>query len=87
VTRIVNGLAATRTRRALVRAVLEHGRIYFEPGDGHVYDRIAGTRVTARVKQLIAAAWIVAERPAEPMSRTFYRLTDFGRAALKGDAR
>ena len=89
-TQIVNGLAATPTRRALVRAVTEAGRIYHEHAANQVYDRAAGTKVTDRVRDLLRAEWIrVAtddeRRPYESATRSYYRLTAFGEAVLKGE--
>jgi hypothetical protein len=94
VTQIVNGLAATPARRALLRAISDgRGRISYDPAERTVYDHDTGIRVTSRCKELVSAGWIRAlepgeERgPAELRFRTYYRLTDYGRAALKGEAR
>lgn len=92
-TQIVNGLAATPTRRALVRAVTEPGRIYYEPAARNAYDKASGRKVTAALNELERAGWIrVARdderRPGESKYLIYYRATDdYGQAALKGDAR
>lgn len=90
-TQIVNGLAVTRTRRALVRATTEPGRIYYEPAAKAAYDRASGRKVTAALDEILAAKWIrVARaderRPTESAHRIYYRPTDdYGRAVLKGE--
>lgn len=93
-TQIVNGLAATRTRRALLRAISDaRGRISYDPAEKTVWDHDTGIRVTERCRELLAAGWIRALTPGEQRGpnelvfRHYYRLTDFGRAALKGEAR
>lgn len=92
-TQIVNGLAATRTRRALVRATTEPGRIYYEPAAKAAYDRALGIKVTERVRELINAGWIRAARADERRRQGesehlgYFRPTDdFGAAVLKGEA-
>lgn len=86
-----NGLYATKTRLALLRAIREgNGRIYFEAGD--VFDKVTYTRVTDKVRQMVAHNWVRALTPDEPRGRgetaapgvTFYRLTDLGLQALAG---
>lgn len=90
-TQIINDLAVTRARRALTEAVGEgRGRIYYEPAAKNAYDRLAGVKVTERVRELLAAEWIrVAEpeerRVGESATRIHYRLTGYGLAALKGE--
>lgn len=91
-TQIVNGLPATKTRLALTRAVTEPGRVYYEPNAKNAYDRVAGVKVTDRVRDLLRAGWIrvatAEERQRyESQHLVYYRLTEFGRAALKGEAR
>ena len=88
-TEIVNGLAATPTRKALLRAVAyDAGRISYDPNEGVVWDHTAGVQVTARCKELVRAGWIRALTPEEPRGpgehkfRTYYRLNNFGRVAL-----
>lgn len=90
----VNGLYPTPARLALLRAIHQgHGRIYFEPGTGEVYDHATAFRVTERVRTLLHHEWIRALEPAEPRAagemkeRTYYRLTAYGRAALEGHRR
>jgi hypothetical protein len=90
----VNGLYPTPVRVKLLLAIHQgFGRIYFEAGDA--YDNATGVKVTERIRQMVAAEWIVAEKvdastklPGELAGRTYYRLTDLGRAALsKGQQR
>ncbi len=90
-TDIVNGLAATPARRALLRAIDEgRGRISYDPREKTVYDHDTGIRVTNRCKELVSAGWIRALDPDEPRGRgelhfrVYYRLTDFGRIAMRG---
>jgi ribosomal 50S subunit-recycling heat shock protein len=90
VTQIVNGLAATKTRRALVRAITETGRVYYETAAKDAYDMAAGVKVTERVRELLRAEWIrVAEageaRTGESITRTYYRVTNYGLAVLRGE--
>jgi hypothetical protein len=92
VTVIVNGLAATPTRRALIKAVTEPGRIYYEPDAKAAYDRASGRKVSAVLKELVRAQWIRAARPderqrGESQYLIYYRLDEFGPAALNGEAR
>lgn len=84
-----NGLYATKTRLALLRAIREgNGRIYFEAGD--VFDKATYTRVTARVKEFIQHGWVRALAPDEARGPgetsapgvTYYRLTSLGAQAL-----
>lgn len=91
---IVNGLAATRTRRALLRAISDgRGRISYNPDEKTVYDHDTGITVTNRCRELLGAGWIRALAPDEARGpgelhfRTYYRLTDYGRAAMNGEAR
>lgn len=92
-TQIVNGLAATPTRRALVRAINEgKGRIYYESAARAAFDRQSGMRVTEKLREMVGAGWIRARRADEPLLQgesehlIHYRLTeDFGRAVLKGE--
>lgn len=88
VTGEVGGLYPTRTRLALLRAIRDgNGRIYFEAGE--VWDNTAGTKVTARAKELLRAGWIRALTPDEPRgpgelpARTYYRLNRPGYDILK----
>lgn len=84
----INGLYPTRHRIALLKAVAEgKGRVYGEGND--IYDRVAGTRVYARALELIRHDWIEPvpreeqHRDEWSQSRTYYRLTDFGRKAIE----
>lgn len=93
-TQIVNGLPVTRARRALAEAVGEgRGRIYYEPAAKDAFDHRTGMCVTARLQKLLDAEWIRVRRADEPLEpgesryRIHYRLTDYGRAALKGEGR
>lgn len=93
-TQIINGLAATPTRRALLRAINDgRGRISYNPGEKTVYDHDTGITVTNRCRELLGAGWIRALAPDEPRGpselvfRSYYRLTDYGRAAMNGEAR
>lgn len=88
-TAIVNGLAATPTRQALLRAIeYDAGRIYAEANQ--VWDKLSYRRVTDQVRTMLAHEWIRALTPDEPRRAkeskllVYYRLTDFGRAALRG---
>jgi hypothetical protein len=93
VTVVVNGLPVTPTRRALIKAVTEPGRIYYEPDAKAAYDRASGRKVTAVLRELLRAEWIRAARAderrrGESKHLIYYRPTDvFGRAALNGEAR
>jgi hypothetical protein len=91
VTQIVNGLAATPARRALLKAINDgRGRISYDPAEKTVYDHDTGIRVTDRCRDLVSADWIRALEPGQQRGpgelhfRTYYRLTDFGRVALNG---
>lgn len=93
-TEIINGLAATPARKALLRAIDEgRGRISYDPNERTVYDHDTGIRVTSRCRELVSAGWIRALTPDEPRGpgelhfRTYYRLTDYGRAALGNSSR
>ena len=84
-----NGLYATPTRKALLRAIHDgKGRIYCEAGI--VIDKVTYTRVTAKVKEFIDHGWVRALAPDEPRGPgeskllTHYRLTDLGLQALAG---
>lgn len=90
-TAIVNGLPATKTRLALMRAITyDRGRISYDPREKVVWDHVAGVRVTARVEELLRHEWIRALEPDEPRApgelpfRTYYRPEAYGRAALRG---
>ena len=91
-TQIVNGLAATPTRRALVRAVnAGGGRIYYEPPAKAAFDRQSGMRVTDKLRDLLGADWIRVRHDDEPLlpgesqHLIHYGLTDYGRAVLRGE--
>lgn len=91
-TQIVNGLPVTRTRRALTLAVSEgKGRIYYEPPAKAAFDRRSGMRVTKRLEELLRAGWIRVRYDTEPLEPgesqhlIHYRLTDYGRAVLRGE--
>lgn len=89
-TQIVNGLAVTPRRRAFVRAIAETGRIYHEHAANACFDLRDGVKVTDRVRELLAVDWIRAatadeRRHGESATRTYYRLTAFGEAVLKGE--
>jgi hypothetical protein len=91
VTDIVNGLAATPTRKALLRAIAyDTARISYDPREGVVWDHVAGRRVTDAVTQMLLADWIRALTPDEPRAlgelkfRTYYRLKTYGETALHG---
>jgi hypothetical protein len=88
----INGLYPTKHRLALLRAIdYDRGRISYDPREGVVWDHTAGLRVTNRCQELIQHEWIRALTPDEPRGpgelsfRTYYRLTDYGRTALRGD--
>jgi hypothetical protein len=88
----IGGLYPTRTRLSLLKAVREgQGRIYFEASE--VWDNTAGTKVTARMRELIRAGWVRALKPDEPRGpgeigpRTYYRIERLGYEALKGQAK
>lgn len=83
-------LSPTKVRRALLTAVAEGGgRIYLEHSTKDVRDKATGFVITARLKELVNAGWVVARPDGEPRGggewsdqRTYYRLTDEGRAAM-----
>lgn len=87
----INGLAATPTRRALLRLIdAGGGRIYGEAGQ--VFEKQAYRRVTDQVRTFIAHGWVRALAPGEQRgpgenakNRTYYRVTETGRVAM-GDA-
>lgn len=89
-TQIVNGLAATPTRRALLRLIdAGGGRIYGEAKQ--VFDKETYRRVTDMVKTFIAHEWVRALTPDEQRgpgetakNRTYYRLTKYGETAMGG---
>jgi hypothetical protein len=90
----VGGLFPTPVRRALLEAIAEgHGRIYFEAG--HAWDHAIGCKVTDKVRQMLGAEWIRAEkvdhstkRPGELAGRTYYRVLPAGESILsKGKQR
>jgi hypothetical protein len=88
----VNGLFPTPSRRALLRAIDEGGgRIYFEAGI--VWDDGRGRKETAVVTTFLKHEWVRALKPGEPRgpseykTRVYYRLTPFGRTAMKGPQR
>lgn len=93
----VNGLYPTPVRVRLLKAINEgHGRIYGEAGEA--WDASTAWKVSARVDEFLKHNWVRALQWAEPRGpgempnpdptrkppRTYYRLTDFGRAAMKG---
>ena len=90
-----NGLYATPTRKALLRAIHDgKGRIYCEAGI--VLDKVTYLRVTAKVKEFIDHGWVralapdEARGPGESKLLTHYRLTALGVQALgetKGQSR
>lgn len=83
----INGLYPTRHRIALLKAVQQPGRVYGEAND--TFDKVAGSRVHARVKELHSHGWIEPvpheeqHRDEWSQTRTYYRLTDLGRAAIE----
>jgi hypothetical protein len=77
----VNGLYPTKTRLALLRSVDER-RVYEFEGDA--YDEVSGSKVSARLRELIAHDWVSAARFG---STTSYRVTNFGRRAMNGGGR
>ena len=92
-TAIVNGLAATPARRKLLQAIADgNGRISYDANEKTVYDHNTGIRVTNRCREMVAAEWIRALTPDEPRGpgeqwfRVYYRLTDLGRTALRGES-
>lgn len=94
-TQIVNGLPATPHRRAFLRAVAAgRARIVRYHSTGEAYDQRENVRVTARLQEAFSAGWVepVPDKDlwpgAEPRTRvTYFRLTDYGRTAMKGEAR
>lgn len=91
-TEIFNGLAATPHRRAFLRAVNQRGRIYMHRTDHIAWDNAEGTKVTARLTEAFQAGWVepVPEADLWPTAKSFlvfYRLTDYGRAALGNSSR
>jgi hypothetical protein len=88
-TGIFNGLAATRTRLALLRAINnDPGRVYLDPEEHVVWDASLGMRVTERVREFIRHDWVRALTPDEPRGRGerkergYYRTTAIGRQVL-----
>jgi hypothetical protein len=90
----INGLAPTRTRLALTRAIAAGGGdVYCEAGV--VYSKSLGMRVTERVREQVTAGWIRALTPDEPRgpgetsarSVTYYRVLDPGQQALRSARR
>lgn len=87
----INGLYPTPTRKALLRLIdAGGGRIYGEARQ--VWDKATYTKVTAKVKEFIAHDWVRALGPDEPRGpgetaskRTYYRLTDLGRTAMRSE--
>ena len=84
-----NGLAVTRTRLALLKAIhAGNGDVYCEARVA--YSKSLGMRVTERVREQITHGWIRALAPDEPHGRgetsarsvTYYRLTDIGLQVL-----
>lgn len=92
-TQIVNGLAVTPRRRALMQAITEAGRVYYEPAAKAAFDRVSGMRVTEKLREMQGAGWIRVAKPEERQRGEseylrYYRPTDdYGRAVLKGEAR
>ena len=92
---IVNGLAATPHRRAFLRAVASsRSRIVRYHSTEEAWDQVECRRVTTRLTEAFNAGWVepVPDEDlwpgAEPRTRvTYFRLTEFGRAALNGEAR
>jgi hypothetical protein len=93
-TDIVNGLAATPHRRAFCRAVAAHrSRIVYYRSTKEAWDQAENRKVTERLREAHAAGWVepVPEEDLWPTAMakeqglTFYRLTEFGRVALRGD--
>lgn len=87
----INGLYPTPTRKALLRLIdAGGGRIYGEAKQ--VWDKQTYTKVTAKVRKFIAHDWVRALTPDEPRgpgetakNRTYYRLTDYGRTAMRSE--
>lgn len=90
-TGIFNGLAATRTRLALLRAIhSDPGRVYLDTEEHVVWDASLGMRVTERVKEFIRHDWVRALAPDEPRGRGerkergYFRLKHIGLQVLAG---
>jgi len=92
-TDVVNGLAVTPHRRAFLRAVSAHrSRVVFYRSTKEAWDQAENVKVTARLKEAHAAGWVepVPEADLWPNANakeqglTFYRLTDYGRIAMRG---
>lgn len=84
-----NGLYATPTRRAILRAIHEgRGRIYYEPSAKTVWDKNTALRITNRVDEMVRHGWVralapdEARGPGESKQLTYYRLTALGVQAL-----
>lgn len=81
-------LYPTKTRRALLDAIAEPGRIYDEAG--HTWDHDNGCRVTWRVEEAVRAGWLRPRtdddppHPEEFLPRGYYRLTEAGEEARRG---
>lgn len=91
-TGIFNGLAATRTRLALLRAINnDPGRVYLDPEEHAVWDASLGMRVTERVKEFIRHDWVRALTPDEPRGRGerpgrgYFRLKETGLRVLAAE--
>jgi len=90
----INGLFPTPHRRAFLRAVASsRSRIVRYHSTGEAYDQQENVRVTSRLQEAFSAGWVepVPDEDlwpgAEPRTRvTYFRLTEFGRAALNGEA-
>lgn len=87
---IVNGLAATKHRKAFVRAVASsRSRVVRFHSTGEAWDQVENVKVTARLDEAFRHDWVepVPDEDlwpgAEPRTRVIYfRVTRFGRVAL-----
>jgi len=83
----INGLYPTPRRVALCKDIAVPGnRIYGEAGQ--TWDARDGSKLSARMAELIKHGWVEVIPPAEcrdgwSTRRAFYRLTAFGRAAIE----
>lgn len=88
---IINGLAATKHRQALCRAVNVRARVVRYHSTGEAWDNTAAVKVTARLAELFLFGWVepipeeelwAGAQPKRILS--YYRLTDLGRRAMGG---
>lgn len=90
-TDIVNGLAVTRRRRAFCNAVNEKARVIRYHSTGEAWDNKESRKVTDQLETAFHFGWVepIPEEELWPGASlksicTYYRLTDYGRAALRG---